>query len=169
MIIALTGTPGVGKHTVSAYVAKKTGYKIVDINLLLRKKHISEISVERLNKLVSPLISSNELIVSHMAHLLKSKKIDFFVVLRCDPRILIKRLKRRGYSDKKIKENAMFEAIDGEYVESIDLHKNVIQIDNSSNYVRTSEFVIKLLSGEKIRGDNVDYSKYIPLIQTMFG
>ncbi len=169
MIIALTGTPGVGKHTVASYLAKQTGYKIIDLNLLLRKKHIKEISISQLNKIVSPLIEEDSIIVSHMAHLLKSNKIDLFVVLRCNPIILIKRLKKRGYSSSKIRDNVIFEILDGEYIEAVEAHKNVAQIDNSSDYVRASKLIIKYLKGGRIIGDPIDFSVYMPRVLNILG
>ncbi|MCW1293906.1 MAG: adenylate kinase family protein [Candidatus Parvarchaeota archaeon] len=161
MIIAITGTPGVGKHSVAEKLRLRTGYEVLDVNRLLRKKHIKNISASELNKLVSPLLHQNMIVVSHLAHLLTSKKINLFIVLRCDPRILSRRLKRRGYSAGKIYANTMFETIDGEYIEAIELHRNVIQFDNSSNISRTVDLIAKLIRGGTLRGDSVDYSSYL--------
>ena len=53
MIILITGTPGVGKTTVSSILVEKTGAYLVDINKLVDEKHLyTGIDEERGYKIV---------------------------------------------------------------------------------------------------------------------
>lgn len=169
MIIAITGTPGTGKHAVAERLKERIGYEILDVGSLLREKCIKNISVHELNRIVSPLLHQDMIIVSHLSHFLTSKKISLFIVLRCDPRVLSKRFKRRGYRIRKVYDNVMFEALDGEYMEAMELHKNVVQLDNSASVSKTVDMIAKFLVGGKPRGDSVDYSRYIVQIDKELG
>lgn len=162
MIIAITGSPGTGKHTVGKLLAKSLNYKIIDISKEINKKLID---IKEMNDSISNKISDNSIIISHLSHFLNSKKIDLFIVLRCRPDILKRRLKKRGYSEKKIHDNVLFEALDGTYIEAKELHRNVIQIDNSGDVERTVKIIKEIINGKKVKGDKVDYSKYISKIE----
>ncbi len=165
MIIALTGVPGTGKHSVASLFSRETGYNVVDVNKLLGSGGLTkEISPAELNKLVGLGLKDNSVIVSHMSHFLTSNKIGLFVVLRCRPDVLIKRLSKRGYSKEKIYDNVLFEAIDGEYIEACELHDKVMQIDNTSNLRKTVKKMKLAIAGKTV-SDRVDYSKYIKTIE----
>ncbi len=160
MIIAISGTPGTGKHTIASILAKKFGYKVVDVNRLLRGR--KEISVKELNRLVTPAISDGTIIVSHLSHLLESKRIDVFIVLRCDPAVLSRRLKRRRYGADKIHDNAVFEAIDGTYLEAKRLHKNVVQVDSTSRKHAVADMIFDhIKNGNPVKKFATDYSGYL--------
>lgn len=167
MLIAISGTPGTGKHTISSALSDALKYNVVDVNKFIGdKKSTVEISPQELNALLHDNLKENSIIVSHMAHFIKSHKIDLFVVLRCRPDILIKRLYKRGYTKQKIYDNALFEAIDGEYIEACELQKNVLQIDNTKSKKLTIEKIKRAIYGAAI-SDKVDYSRYIKRIEKM--
>ena len=167
MIIAISGTPGTGKHTIARELADRLGYEVLDATKLLKKKSTETlVSVRELNEAVNPRLKDRTIIVSHMSHFLTSKEISVFIVLRCDPRILIKRLRRRGYNTEKVYDNAMFEAIDGTIIEARELHKNVVQIDNT----RSKKEVVRMLErfitdGRPVKKFSEDYSKRIRFIE----
>ncbi len=164
MIISLSGTPGTGKSTVGDKVAKRLGYSVIELSDFI--KHGSEleasVSLNELNNIAKSKLKENSIIISHLAHMLTLGKIDLFIVLRCNPLKLIKRLKKRGYSKSKIYDNAMFEALDGTYIEATELHKNVIQIENTKNLNLTIKQIVSFIeTGKKPNKFNKDYSKYL--------
>ena len=147
MIIAISGTPGVGKSEVAKLVGKKLGYKVVEINRLLNIPYgrEKEVSVRDMNKKLSVALEDNTIIVSHLSHFLKDHRIKTFFVLRCSPLVLAERLKKRNYSRKKACDNVMFEAIDGEFLEASRLHKNIIQLDNTKDIDKTVESIVSFV------------------------
>ena len=165
MIIAISGTPGTGKHTIAELLAKEINYNVIDVNKLIGSGNSTkEISPADLNKIVEERLEDNCIIVSHMSHFLRSRRIGLFIVLRCRPNVLVKRLSGRGYGKEKIYDNALFEAIDGEYIEACELRKNVMQIDNTKNPHLTVEKIKRAIAG-KTTSDRVDYSRYIKAIE----
>ncbi len=167
MIIAISGTPGTGKHTIARELADKLGYEVLDaINLLKKKDMETLVSVRELNEVISPRLKDRTIVVSHLSHFLTSKEISVFIVLRCDPVTLIKRLGKRGYSTEKIYDNAMFEAIDGTIIEARELHKNVVQVDNTRNERRVVRMLERLITdGRPVKKFSEDYSKRIRFIE----
>ena len=169
MIIALSGTPGTGKHTLAARLKADLDYDVLDVGDLIKRGGLTaHVSIRDLNLAVGPLLKENSVVISHMAHFLRSPRIDFFVVLRCDPLVLIKRLKKRGYKNKKIYDNALFEAIDGTYIEAIELHKNVVQIDNTHSIKKSITLLRKLIEENKVpKPFKKDYSRRIRTIEKL--
>ncbi len=166
MIISISGTPGTGKHTIARELAKKLDYRIIDSNELLRGKY--EVSIKELNAAVGPELKDNSIIVSHMGHFLKSKKVDLFIIIRCDPMRLKKRLEKRGYSKEKVHDNILFEALDGSYIESASIHKNTIQVDNTKNIERTiKELVGYITKKRQIKKFRSNYIKQLIKIENM--
>lgn len=169
MIIAISGTPGTGKHTVAEQVSKITGYKVLDLGKLLSKSDgEKEVSLKQLNSAFQNIKKENSLVVSHLSHLIDSKSIKITIVLRTDPLILIKRLKKRGYSSSKIYDNAMFEALDGTYLEAILKKRKTFQIDNSGDLGEAVKKVVKIIKG-KGRGDKVDFSPEVLKVEGFAG
>jgi len=169
MIIALTGTPGTGKSYVSSILRKK-GYKVLDLNKIVEKHNfILDYDKERRSRVVDikklddyiQKQNKNLLIVEgHIAHLLS---VDMVIVLRCSPKTLKERLKKR-YPKKKIMENVEAEILDVVTVESLERCKNVYEI-NTTNITpeKVAENVEKILSGKfkNYKVGNIDWSEEI--------
>ncbi|ADC69555.1 shikimate kinase [Methanocaldococcus sp. FS406-22] len=121
MRIAITGTPGVGKTTVSKILGKKLGIKVIDITEIVKKyKLYSEkdedmdsyvIDFEKLEKFIDEIEEKEKTIIldGHVSHLLNP---DYIIVLRCNPEIIKERLEKRGYKPKKVLENVQAEILD---------------------------------------------------------
>ena len=111
MLAAVTGTPGVGKSTVSKILAEK--YSVIDIHSYAEEHGLFEeydkeagsydVDVEKLNdSIMAENLESTVFLDGHLSHFVDC---DIIIVLRCNPHTLYKRLKDRGYDEKKILEN----------------------------------------------------------------
>ncbi|WNY26815.1 adenylate kinase family protein [Methanolapillus ohkumae] len=81
------------------------------------------------------------LVESHLAHCL----CDLAVVLRSHPAVLKERLDGRGYSEKKVQENVLSEAIDIILCDCFDYCRRVYEIDNSSQKISDTVSCVKEL------------------------
>jgi adenylate kinase len=142
MIIALTGTPGTGKTSVSDLLQKKN-IKIIDLNKVIveqdlligvdKKRKSKIVDIDRLYDYIKESYSNEDVVFleGHISHLLKN--VDKIVILRCHPDILKKRLLEKGWSLEKINENILAEILDiilCESLENLD-YKNVFEINTT--------------------------------------
>ncbi len=113
--IIITGTPGVGKTTLAKKFVKKGYFRLnlhdhykeisTDYN---RSKQCYDIDLRKFKALVKKVQKEHDKIVidSHIAHLLPPSMVDLCIVLTCSNlKKLEKRLVKRKYSKKKIREN----------------------------------------------------------------
>ncbi|MGC8533482.1 MAG: adenylate kinase family protein [Candidatus Parvarchaeum sp.] len=168
MIIAISGTPGTGKHTLAKELARKINYEVLDLNQILKRgSKEREVTLKEVNQAFQKNKKDNLLVVSHLSHFIKSKRISFVIVLRTDPLILVKRLEERGYNKEKIHDNAIFEAMNGTYAEALQLKKKVFQIDNTKSIKNTVKKAIAIIQG-KGKGEKIDFSDKILKVEKMF-
>ena len=118
MFVVISGTPGTGKTVIAKLLAKKLKARLIDTNYLVKKYKIPmkndrkrKTKIIDQNKLAKAAAKEKGLVVfeGHMAHFAKS---DLTVILRASPKELQKRLKKKKWSKKKIRENVEAEAID---------------------------------------------------------
>ena len=166
MLIAVSGTPGVGKTTVAKLLAEKMGYDYVDLREFALKHGTGkirgdelEIDVDKLAYYVKEKLNNrNAVLDGHLSHLMPADQI---IVLRAHPQIIGERLKERGYSKEKVSENVEAELVDVCLLEALDENENIIEVDITG---KTPEDVIKeilslLEKGIKKRIGIVDWSK----------
>jgi adenylate kinase len=142
--ILITGTPGVGKTSLAMLLTDNLNEKLSNTNkrytyinigkLITDKKlytdwnkdfDVPEFDEDKVLDEIEPMIKSGGLILDfHSAFFFPDEWIQFVVLLRCDNTILYDRLKSRGYSDKKIKENIECEIME---VTSEDVKENFSQ------------------------------------------
>jgi len=123
--IIVSGTPGVGKHTISLELSKLlNGFPILDINKVILTENLfiyssefeTEIDVTKVYNLLKLLLSTKEyvnaIIVGHLApYVLDPLLIDFVVILRRNPFELKRIYEKRAYSEKKISDNLISEIL----------------------------------------------------------
>ncbi|MFH0956971.1 MAG: AAA family ATPase, partial [Candidatus Aenigmatarchaeota archaeon] len=118
MIIAVTGTPGTGKTTVSRKLSEMTGFRLVELNSLAEKKGLYVgtdrkrgcriVDVPGLRREVKALGKEGGAMIveSHYAH---DMPADVIVVLRAGPAKIRERGLSKGWSREKAEENAQAE------------------------------------------------------------
>jgi adenylate kinase len=143
-VIAVTGTPGTGKTEVGKALARRLGARIVDLNRLIAEKrcyHLDRDGVKvahlksmqrEFSKLIRA-VKAPVVVEGLLSHLLDKKIIDRVIVLRTDPRVLKRRLLRRGYRNRKLQDNLESEALDIILCEAVDIHgvEKVIEVDTT--------------------------------------
>ncbi|NJF24987.1 adenylate kinase family protein [Thermococcus sp. Bubb.Bath] len=165
MIIAVTGTPGVGKTTTSKILAEKLGYEYVNLRDYALEKGIGEMKGEELEIDVNELAEAfkrdfrgrNVIADGHLSHFLKA---DLVVVLRANPKLIAERLKERGYGREKLGENVEAELVDVLLVEALEENENVIEVDTTGKTPEevVGEILDLLQKGVKRRVGIVDWS-----------
>jgi len=155
MLVALTGTPGTGKTS----VAKLLPYKVVDINTLIKEEglHLGVdeergclvADVEALEKRIEELISDDDddmvVLESHFSH----QFAPLAIVLRTAPHNLRERLEKRGYLEKKIRENLEAEALDVILVEAVEWCNQVHEIDTTEqDPEKVADLIVKIIEGQ---------------------
>ncbi len=169
MIVLITGTPGTGKSTLARALAEKLNLELYSISELVDEDVIAgydedresvEVDVDRLFNKISHIKTG--IIEGHLSHLLPFKNA-IVIVLRTHPEVLRERLKSKGFSERKIRENLEAEALDVCLIESLEKHSRVYEIDTS--YL-TQEEVLKCAleilegKGEKYLPGKIDFSGY---------
>jgi adenylate kinase len=124
--ILVTGTPGVGKTTVSHKLASKLDALYIGITELVKKqKLITSVDEERrtliadtekFSKQLQETLTKTEGIIIIEGHyatdVVPKKDVNTVFVLRRDPRELKGALEKRGYEEKKLWENLAAEILD---------------------------------------------------------
>ncbi|MEM0030105.1 MAG: adenylate kinase family protein [Candidatus Nitrosocaldus sp.] len=116
MRLVITGTPGVGKHTVSSIVAHRLGMRLIDINAIAMNSAIIAmdestyiVDVDKLADIFKG-VEDNTLLVGHLAPYVLDA-IDLAIVLRRSPYELRDIYGQRGYSESKAKDNLQSEIL----------------------------------------------------------
>jgi len=160
MIIALTGTPGVGKTEVGKLLSK-SGYEVKSSNQLA--EDLDCIIGEEGGSLVVDIYSLSEriernderktIIEGHLAHHLNP---DIVIVLRCNPKTLKKRLSKKGWKKDKVLENLEAEITDVILMESLG-NKKVYEIDTTDIPIEeVAKTVVDIIEGK------IEEDKYKP-------
>ncbi len=169
-IIVITGTPGVGKSSISKALASKINAQVISISELVKKEKLysgidekrdtliadtKKIS-KRISEIISKASTSTDIIVEgHFAvDVVPLEKIAFVFVLRRNPEELEYILKERSYKEEKIRENLAAEILDVclyDSVKKCGIDK-VCEIDVSSRSVEdVVQEIIRVLNGEEER------------------
>lgn len=170
MRVAITGTPGTGKTTVSERL--DTELEVVHLNERIRDQELTTGEDTERRSLIADLDAISEtladrtdlLVESHLAHHLD---VDRVVVLRCHPRELKARLTERGEDgltlddesestpaerEREASENAEAEALDVILSEAVEFHglESVYEIDTTDRTPATvAADVMSVIEGDR--------------------
>lgn len=171
MIVSMTGVPGTGKTYFSKKLSKKLGWKHIEMNKIVKKEKLYNLYDRKTKSYIvdnSKLINffkkfikrsdENIILDGHISHILPSSLVDKVIVLRCKPNVLEKRLKRRGYSKEKIKQNIESELIGLIAYESRKMHKSVFEVDTTKNKKKCMNDIISIIKGTG-RDKRIDWCK----------
>ncbi len=161
MKIVITGVPGSGKSTLAKELAAELRCEYIDLNVIAKKfavlKKTSarefEIDLKKLQNVLQKSLKNktNFVLDGHLACEIKIP-CDLVVILRCNPRVLQKRLAKRHYAREKLFDNLLAEAQDyfPILVERF-YKKNFVEI-NSTKRVSLAKLLkaIKQRKGEKV-------------------
>lgn len=177
MIILITGTPGIGKTTVSKILRDKLDAKLIAINELVDEKHLyTGIDEEKgykivdmdalsheLNNMVRIIDNSNYIIIEgHLSHFYNNS--DIVIVLRAKPDVLRSRMKVKGWREAKVNENIEAEALGICSYEAYEIHgEKANEIDTSDiSPPDVSDLIISIINGDKkFPIGSVDYLEYL--------
>jgi len=153
VLVAITGTPGTGKASVSAVLSRR-GYLVVDLDDVARNEGLitgrdevrgsDEVDVDALrDRLQIP--AKIAFLEAHYSH---HMDVGVAIVLRCKPSILRKRLESRGWTSEKVRENVEAEAIDVILQEAVERLPFVFEVDTTNlTPEQASEAVLEILQG----------------------
>lgn len=143
--IGLTGTPGTGKKTLGPMVASMLGVPCVSLyeqavasRQISRGESDGEVDTKALGKYVVKNFPGPSLVYGHLLpYVLPDRFIEKVIILRCEPKTLKTRLKVRGYSKAKIRENLEAELIGVLSSESLKVYggPKVVDLDTTRSAV----------------------------------
>ena len=155
MKLAITGTPGVGKTSVSKALGKTLKCKVLNEKEFSLEKGIGKWDTEE-NELVVPLTKlekelnlllkteKNVIIEGHMLCEI-AVDIDFIVLITFDPELLGERLGARQYDAVKIQDNVFCEGIDycKKHVSRKYPKKKIIEVKSQKSIKETVHIILE--------------------------
>lgn len=167
MSYVITGSPGVGKHTISAEISKRSKIPILDVNTVAKESGLFEkngqtndVDVDKLAKIIEKKITKPLLIVGHLApYVVGENHIKKAIVLRKNPYQLIPIYEKRGYSAEKIKDNIGSEILGVILYDALEKFgpEKTLQVDVTSKTIaELAKKVIEIINGE-IFTEEVDW------------
>ena len=149
VIICVTGTPGTGKTELSKLIKEKTGLKHINVNreanklgLIIgydKKRKVDIVNEALLSEKVREIAKKTYygvIVDSHISYFTSPKMVNLCILCRCELKELQKRLKKRGYSREKIKENLEAEIFNVCGEEALKIGHRIIEIDCSGRLER---------------------------------
>ena len=144
LVVAVSGTPGTGKSVFARTLTNELNARLIDLSALIEEKGIYKLDADgtkvanlrRMREEFTSVIkgSSGSVVVEGLlAHLLPKRDLSHVIVLRSKPGVLERRLRARGYSKAKTRENVEAEALDIILWEAVQGHgiSKVYEIDTT--------------------------------------
>ncbi len=165
-IIAVTGTPGTGKTTISERLLKSLkNAELIRANDIVRERKLFTARDRH-----GSLIVKMKGLESELNRRVRASKADFVIVeghLLCDIRIrgavavvvrehpatLLKRLRSRGYPRQKIEDNIVSEAIDYCGVNAASRYRKVYEVESGEAALGR---IIDIARGRKVKPRDIE-------------
>jgi len=167
-VIIVSGTPGVGKSTVSKQLSSNLSCGLVSIGDLVkdeglytqvdRKRDTLVADMNQISKRINGIISNSSemsIVEGHYAvDIVPLEAVSLVFVLRRDPKELLDILRKRGYGEEKVRENVAAEILDVCLYDAVD-RCGVEKVCEVNVTGRTAEEVVnevqQVLQGKKKR------------------
>ena len=140
--VALAGVPGTGKTTVARRLLERAACQVVHLNEFADARGLlGEEDPERGSRLVDLDALADALeraygpapgVVLYEGHFAHEMDVDAVALLRVDPRVLVERLRARGWPEPKVRENVEAEALDVLAQEALDAGVPAAEVDATS-------------------------------------
>ncbi len=154
MKIIVTGTPGVGKTSVSKVLAKKLKLIYVNEKDFSLKHKVGKLDKKSKEVLVEPkklekslnnwlLGQESVLVEGHILCELRLK-VDFVVLLTAKPAVIEKRLEKKGFSQEKVLDNVFCEEIGfcKRFVYKNYVKNKVIEVKSEQSIKSISNYIV---------------------------
>ncbi len=174
----ITGTPGVGKTTVSREIARSEGYRLIELNsLAMEVGAVSGEDPERGSMIIDEPKLKRELakvlksegakciVEGHYGEVVPPRFVEKAVVIRLDPRVLRQRLVERGYHPAKIDENVQAEILDSCLVNAVDAFGKGAVLEVDATRLEVKQLVSKVIEAIAGRGNEPGSVNWIALLQ----
>jgi adenylate kinase len=165
-MLVLTGSPGVGKHTVSGELTKTLDYEIIDINKeaikagMPKRDNSIDVDVEQMQELLKGMLTEKSLIVGHLAvYVISKTQVSQSIVLRKNPYDLMQIYEKRNYTDGKKNDNLGSEILGTIAYDSIKKfgEDKTFQINTTSLTEQQTMKKIESVICGNFKGDTVDW------------
>lgn len=174
-VIILTGTPGVGKTSVSRLLSKRLRAVNLDLNKMVKEDNLIIgmdkeretliVDLDELSKRVNEIIESSSqdvILEGHYASdAVSSDLVSNIFVLRRDPYELKKVLKKRGFRKTKVMENVLAEILDICLFDAVNTYgvEKVCEIDVTDSSVNeVAERILRVIHGlDKTQLGRIDW------------
>ncbi|RZF41567.1 hypothetical protein LSTR_LSTR000281 [Laodelphax striatellus] len=156
--ILLTGTPGVGKSTLSEEICKRTGFEWLEVSKIAKQcdcltnydeKYESYVLDEDklLDELENRMTEGGKVVDYHGCDFFPERWFDIVFVLRTNNTVLYDRLTERGYNKKKLEDNVQCEIFQTLLDEARDSYQEDIvhelQSDNDDDMSSNIDRIVK--------------------------
>lgn len=170
MSVVITGSPGVGKHTVAQIVADMCGLQILDLNIIAAEAGAithaggaAEADTEALHDILVDIMAgrggAGHLALGHLApYVVPARYAGVAIVLRRDPYALEHTYMQRGYPPKKMLDNLQAEILGITYHDAARrFGDKTVQLDVSGRTAHETAKLISACSTGRIRPDERDW------------
>jgi adenylate kinase len=165
--IVVTGTPGVGKTTISESLARRINAGYLSLTQLVigsrldaeldHQRRTRVIDLDRTRGRLRKILRKSKtvtIIDTHVPDVIPREYARKVIVLRCHPTILEARLRRKGWGVSKVRENVLAEILDSCYMVAAEYYgaKRTVQLNTSGTSVSKAVTQCEALLKKRLPG-----------------